>query len=128
MFLPEDRRLGERDWLIVTTYAGTDRSIYRDISLYPVPGPCKNIFNSFYFSADRPHILDIAHAEIHSFIAEECLTSKKFFVNGKFSYLMKHNITRIFPRAKTIWQNSYFNIRVTPKTLRDEKDIYKVSK
>ena len=72
-------------------------------------------------------MLDIAHAEIHSFIAEECATSKKFLVKGKFGYLLKHNLTRIFPRAKTMIENSYFNIKITRKTLQGERDIYKVS-
>ena len=74
---------------------------------------------------DRPHMQDIVHAEIHSFIAEECATSKKFLVNGKFRYLLKHNLTRIFPRAKTMIENSYFNIKITRKTLQVERDIYK---
>ena len=85
------------------------------------------MYNISCFFVDRRRKLDIAYADIHSFIAEECLTSKKFLVNGKFSYLMKHNLTRMFPRAKTMIQNSYFNIRVTPKALPDERDIYKVS-
>ena len=80
-----------------------------------------------YLFLDRPLLLDIAHAEIHSFIAEECTTSVKFLVKGKFSYLLKHNLIRMFPRAKTMIENSYFNVKITRKILEDERDIYKVS-
>lgn len=70
---------------------------------------------------------DRAYAEMHSFIAEECVTTQKFLVKSKFVRLMKHNITQMLPRAETMLQNSYFNVRVTPKTLASEENIYKVS-
>ena len=79
------------------------------------------------FFADRPLVLDVAHAEPHSFIAEECTTSKKFHVSGKFGFIMKHNILSIFSRGKTMIKSCYFNVKVTAKTLPEEKDIYRVS-
>lgn len=78
------------------------------------------------FFADRPHKLDIAHADIHSFIAEECVTTKKYLVRGKYGYLMKHDVLQMFPKARSMLENSYYNFRVTPKTLPGEKDIYRV--
>ena len=71
--------------------------------------------------------LDILQTEIHSFIAEECSTYRKFLVRGRFGQLMRHNITRMFPGGRKILENSYYNFKVTPKTLPHEKNIYRVS-
>ncbi|XP_028391111.1 uncharacterized protein LOC114515981 isoform X2 [Dendronephthya gigantea] len=73
----------------------------------------------------RPHKPDIAYADSHSFIAEECVTTKKFLVKGKYGSLMKHDILRMFPKAKSMLENCYYNFRVTPKTLPGEKNIYR---
>ena len=81
------------------------------------------MFNSFI---DRPVIQDVAYAGAHSFISQECSTVTKYHVKGKYAFLLRHNISRMFPKAKSVIESSFYNVKFTRKKLESEQNIFKV--
>lgn len=77
---------------------------------------------------DHNILPDIAHAGFHSFIQEECSTSTKYLTQGQYASLVRHNISKIFPKLKDIIDSSFFNVKMTRKVLPAERNIYKVVK